>query len=159
MRNILFGGHWTLQIIILAEAVNHLAIQYFVYFLFCFWNPRFFRLFEYCTDFRDEEIESVPLNWTAKLAGCLATWNTGRCSDTDPRQSRGRIEIEWKYQVDAQLLSDRFCIRPARFAWIPFPSFPDTSIVVINCFRGELVANSKSWPKSHGDILFQFLSV
>ncbi|KRY82573.1 hypothetical protein T4B_7677 [Trichinella pseudospiralis] len=28
-----------------------------------------------------------------------------------------------------------------RFAWIPFPSFPDTSIVVINCFRGELVAN------------------
>ncbi|KRY48546.1 hypothetical protein T03_14018 [Trichinella britovi] len=102
---------------------------------------------------------TVPLNWTAKLAGCLATWNTGRCSDTDPRQSRGRIEIEWKYQVDAQLLSDRFCIRPARFAWIPFPSFPDTSIVVINCFRGELVANSKSWPKSHGDILFQFLSV
>ncbi|KRY13979.1 hypothetical protein T12_12601 [Trichinella patagoniensis] len=70
--------------------------NYFVYFLFCFWNPRFFRLFEYCTDFRDEEIESVPLNWTAKLAGCLATWNTGRCSDTDPRQSRGRIEIEWK---------------------------------------------------------------
>ncbi|KRZ69595.1 hypothetical protein T10_11830 [Trichinella papuae] len=68
---------------------------------------------------------------TAKFAGCLATWNTGRCSDC-AQLSRGRMEIEWKVGRNKR----RFL-----FAWIPFPSFPDTSIVVINCFRGELVAN------------------
>ncbi|KRX73201.1 hypothetical protein T06_4571 [Trichinella sp. T6] len=63
-------------------------ICYFTFTIYSYVFCLFFVLFL--------ESTIVPLNWTAKLAGCLATWNTGRCSDTDPRQSRGRIEIEWK---------------------------------------------------------------